>query len=150
MYPKKTTEKANGNCFVVAASIAGAFADRLFLMSEPGVSEGIALIDDELVAKYDADIKSVRCVHGSVTRPLDGRRHTHAWVEIDLGEKMNHLTVMVDYSNGQAVNIPRQYYYELGEIDHDEVRRYTPEETLKQMVRSEHWGPWDDIFEEAA
>ena len=81
-------------------------------------------------------------VHGMVSGQgkLEGRRFGHAWVEIDDGP----LIMVLDQSNGRNLLLPRDMYYRIGEVDPEECRRYTPEETLHQLARHHHWGPWEE------
>jgi hypothetical protein len=81
-------------------------------------------------------------VHGVVggQGPLEGRRIHHAWVEVDDGP----VVMVVDVSNDKNLVLPRDAYYRLGQVVPDECRRYTPEEAIIAMVRSEHWGPWEE------
>lgn len=81
-------------------------------------------------------------VHGVVSGhgPLRGRRFGHAWVEVDDGP----VVMVVDPSNDRTVVMARTDYYRLGRVLPEECRRYTPEEAVIEMVRSEHWGPWEE------
>lgn len=81
-------------------------------------------------------------VHGVVNGQgsLAGRRIGHAWVEVDDGP----VVMVVDVSNDRHLVMPRDAYYQLGRVVPEECRRYTPEEAIIEMVRSRHWGPWED------
>lgn len=83
-------------------------------------------------------------VHGVVIGqgPLDGRRVDHAWVEVEGGHYT--VTLVVDRSNGRNLLLPRDMYYRLGRIVEAECTRYTPEETRTNMLRTEHFGPWEE------
>ena len=105
--------------------------------------------------------RNVRVVHGTVRyqgsdpRVPDGAHITHAWVEYD--EVVNvpddappelrrawdnrPFPVVVDRSNGNNVETPRQVYYGIGEVENP--TRYTVEEAQLNMLRSGHYGPWD-------
>ncbi len=85
----------------------------------------------------------VYLVHGIPTlrdeRTLEstGKRYGHAWVEF------------VDFVFDSAANmmIPKDAYYEEGQIDEAEVVRYTLDEARKLVVEHEHYGPWDERLE---
>jgi hypothetical protein len=81
--------------------------------------------------------ESVLC-HGLVTGqgPIAGERIGHAWIEIAGG------AVVLDFSNGNNVCLPAAVYYGIGQIDPEEVKRYTRKEACKQMLTNEHFGPW--------
>lgn len=76
--------------------------------------------------------------HGEATGQgaIEGVRFGHAWVEVD--------DTVFDFSNGGSHVLPRDRYYALGEIDEKEVRRYTKDETLAWMLKTHHYGPWDE------
>ena len=38
----------------------------------------------------------------------------------------------------------RERYYELGQIE--DVVSYTSAEAMVQLLKHEHWGPWDDVL----
>lgn len=139
------SDEPQGNCFCVAAHITTAVGrTRPSIITEyEGVAPALETIR-QLVESYDADTESVRTCHGWVVRPSDGLVHLHAWVEIDMGEEQKFTTVVLDYSNGHEAVVLRPDYYEAGQIKHEGVVRYTRTETLLNMVRHGHYGPWDD------
>lgn len=67
----------------------------------------------------------------------EGLRYWHAWVEVTTPAG----TVVVDYSNGLEVVMPRTRYYRLGQIR--DVRRYTPDQARAMAAEWGHLGPWD-------
>lgn len=79
-------------------------------------------------------------VHGTVTGqgPVAGIRFGHAWLE--LGD------LVFDFSNGKNVAMPRERYYEIGDIREEQVRRYEPEEARAEVDRTGHWGPWAPVI----
>lgn len=104
-----------------------------------------------------ADDPTARLVHGRpVGRgPIEGVRYDHAWVEttqeVDLsrlcdlpGEgRVIRLVSVVDRSNGLDLPaLPRDLYYLLGNVDEDDVRRYTRSEAAALGVDTGHYGPW--------
>lgn len=68
--------------------------------------------------------------------PLQGQPVDHAWVE--LGD------VVFDQANGLDIVLRRERYYEIGQIKSDRVRRYTKQEATEKMLKTGHYGPWDD------
>lgn len=94
----------------------------------------------------------VRIVHG---RPLAtapaahaGTRFFHAWVEMRLPGAG---WVVVDYSNGLEVRMPRSRYYRLGQLAEGDVVRYTVAGARRQMEATGTYGPWHpSLFEEVA
>ena len=82
----------------------------------------------------DLDPETV-LVHGRVTQPTTGMRHTHAWLE--LGD------VVFDHSNRKVLVTRRDSYYRSGEIEPAETWRYTQDEARTMAVSFKHWGPWE-------
>ena len=76
-------------------------------------------------------------VHGEVggQGKLDGVRYGHAWVEINGS--------VIDPSNGRTICMKREAYYALGKVD--AVRRYSFQETIRQMADTAHYGPWGEV-----
>jgi hypothetical protein len=79
--------------------------------------------------------------HGTATGrgPIAGQRFGHAWIEGELSG----TPVVFDFSNGLKTIVPRGTYYRLGEINPDEVRRYTAKEACVLMLKTGHFGPWE-------
>lgn len=80
--------------------------------------------------------------------PIEGVRHAHAWVERldrlkfpDLDRTVEIVTC-IDKSNGKDVAFPAELYYKVGDIDPDEVQRYTVPEASALAFEHGHWGPW--------
>lgn len=104
------------------------------------------------IPTYEAE--DWRLVHGTVSgregSPVEGIRFGHAWLECTVvlavprlrGEDVS-FTMVHDFSNGKAIELPADLYYRLGEIDPSVVRRYTQTEVAVNILRREHWGPWD-------
>ncbi len=82
-------------------------------------------------------------VHANVTGqgPIEGVRYGHAFTEFQ-HEDDNEITMVYDPS--ADVTLPADFYYALGQINPDEVRRYSLEEMNKKLTESRIWGPWDD------
>jgi hypothetical protein len=86
---------------------------------------------------YGDDKGKVKLVHGMVNGQgtLEGKRYGHAWVEY--GNKV------LDHSNGRKLEIPKSTYYAIGKVDPSQNKYYTPEETMKWMMKAKHYGPWE-------
>jgi hypothetical protein len=67
--------------------------------------------------------------------PLRGQRIDHAWVE--RGD------IVLDLANGGHIELPKQRYYRLGEINPAECHYYTGHEACAQILEHEHFGPWE-------
>jgi len=78
----------------------------------------------------------VHLVHGMVSGQgeLEGRRFMHAWVEVG--------DVVIDPE--QDVTIRKEQYYEVGEINEDDLMRYNRHETMIKLAQTKHWGPWTE------
>lgn len=133
--PRKSKERAMnddgtpdgvGDCFEVAGNL---------VLNEPGL---------------------VLC-HGLVTHPAEGYRHWHAWVErttefaVPLPDfpqsgrtRLVAVVECIDKANGHDALLPRDFYYGVGGIDRDQVRRYERAEAAVKMVKTGHYGPWPD------
>lgn len=83
--------------------------------------------------------------HGAVTGygPIEGVRYGHAWVE--LHGDANFL--VLDHSNGRRMTVFGPVYYEAGQVNPEEVRRYTRTEALANFIMFETFGYWDPFFE---
>lgn len=102
----------------------------------------------------------------------EGIRFNHAWVETDdvndtmqqimesiknipadarasymgIAESMREagmLTTIHDNSNGRQITMPLNLYYSAGNIDPEDLRKYTLEEAQEMMERHGHYGPWE-------
>jgi hypothetical protein len=84
--------------------------------------------------------KTHTLVHANVTGrgPIEGVRYGHAFTEFE----GDYGTLVHDPSAG--VTLPADLYYRLGQINPDEVRRYSYNEMTEKLVETEIWGPWDD------
>jgi hypothetical protein len=88
--------------------------------------------------------------------PIEGIRFGHAWIErtdpLPEGlpddmrqafEDAGYNVTVLDHSNGQQIEMPRVLYYQIGNINEADVRRFTKEEAMIAAVRAGHYGPWD-------
>lgn len=89
-----------------------------------------AFVTRDEVLKYPDDY---RLVHGNAATLRQDEAVNHAWVEE--GE------VVHEVSNGRASVYAKEAYYARFGIT--TVRRYTPEQALRLMIRNGHSGPWD-------
>lgn len=82
----------------------------------------------------NAELLDARLAHGLVNGmgEAEGRRYGHAWVEIG--------DVVIDTESGWTGR--REKYYELGQVG--EVKLYDRETMLINLLKSEHWGPWEE------
>ena len=129
------TEEINGDCFEVAANIVSVY-NMQYAATTAASSAGI-----EVLKAMDVEEDELMLVHGWVTRPTDGRRHEHGWVEMILHE------LVVDFSNGHHSIIPKELYYRAGCIDEDELVTYTEAQAKRMMVEHETYGPWEKSSE---
>ena len=124
-------------------------SDALFVEAEAGdcfEAAGKYIMDNGVSTWLNPDKKidkKLILVHGEVggQGPLEGVRYGHAWVEDG--------NMVIDKSNGRDIKMPKDVYYALGKVIPDfppfkpNLHKYTPEEFRKQVLRHEHWGPWD-------
>jgi len=78
--------------------------------------------------------------HGVVTGQggnVQGIRYVHAWLE--------NTDVVLDYSNGNTLALPKTTYYRYGNIE--KVVRYTVSEALQMALETRTYGCWDKIFD---
>jgi hypothetical protein len=69
---------------------------------------------------------------------ISGIRYGHAWIEDDV--------MVYDYSNGRELQIPKQIYYAIGNIETSnpkKYRKYTFEQARRKMSESGTYGCWD-------
>jgi hypothetical protein len=81
-----------------------------------------------------------KLVHAIVTGqgPIKGVQHGHAWVEIG--------DTVLDYSNGRTIEMPKQIYYAVGNVDpsnSDEYKTYSFKEMADISMDQGTYGPWE-------
>lgn len=81
-----------------------------------------------------------KLVHAIVTGqgPIKGVQHGHAWVEIG--------DTVLDYSNGRTIEMPKQIYYAVGNVDpnnSDEYKTYSFKEMADISLDQGTYGPWE-------
>jgi len=108
------------------------------------------------------DKKTAKICHGVPMGQgkIEGIRFDHAWVEVtrktDFGdadpsnpqvkfmmERFSTQVIVYDYSNGRELQMPRELYYAIGQIDSDDVKRFSAQEAYNQMSEKGFYGPWE-------
>ncbi len=77
---------------------------------------------------------------------LRGRRYGHAFTLYNhpkTGDEMVH-DPNPKLNNGKGIDMDARAYFALGNINPDEVKRYTHEEMGRKLIDTEQWGPWDE------
>ncbi len=79
-------------------------------------------------------------IHAEVTGQgaISGIKYGHAWIEDDV--------LVYDYSNGRKLEIPKDFYYAIGNIktsNPKKYRKYTFLEAKRKMVKTGNYGCWD-------
>ena len=93
----------------------------------------------EFLVEHRGAINYLVC-HGIVRGqgPNKGNYIAHAWVEDE------HFAYDHDASTNNVTRIPKGYYYHLGDIDPNKVKRYNPAEVVMHATETGHGGPWDE------
>lgn len=76
---------------------------------------------------------------------IAGIRFPHGWAEYTQpvpGAPEGGIRMVVDKSNGNDIEVPAALYYRIGNINPDDVQRYTTFQARVEMVKTGHWGPW--------
>ena len=87
--------------------------------------------------KDQGDLLVHALVHGRGS--ASGHRFPHAWVETKEG-------VAMDHSEGKNIDMPKEIYYVLGNINPEEkgaYETYTLAQVRKKVTQYKHYGPWD-------
>ena len=85
-------------------------------------------------------------VHGYPTlRRSPWKKFGHAWIEVELEGQV----LVKDMSNGKDIEMPRELYYSVGNINPDECRRYTLADLRRYVTETKHWGPWEEKLDGA-
>jgi hypothetical protein len=90
--------------------------------------------------------------------PIEGIRHVHAWVEMTIEMSPSNSFVFcldagepIEWGVKDGCEIfQKDHYYELGQIEEENVVRYSRNQMLAQMRFTEHYGPWSSIFKGVA
>lgn len=122
----------NGNCYEQAI---------LYVLAQDGFDDRELFVCHGIVGGFEMDGEYVI-------------RHGHAWVEYRQDYPNPNLPAdfqiwkCIDKSNGNDSELPRELYYKFGNIDPDEVIRYSKEDAMKIVLIEENYGPWwKHIFE---
>ena len=117
---------ADGDCFEVAGRIA---------------ANGLRTDEHRTLTNFTV-------CHALVMHP-EGFRHWHAWIEVT--ETVNFpqigpvpMVIAIDKSNGNDTALPVALTYKIAQVEHDDVRRYTADEACALMLRTGHFGPWEE------
>lgn len=95
----------------------------------------------ELADTYE----DVRVVHGvplGTGGEAEGLRFPHAWVEFTQMIGDFPVEFVADFSNGNEVIIPKQMYYQIGNIDPDFNKSFDVDEVERLIDENGHAGPW--------
>ena len=122
-----SADREDGDCFEVAALIVCDIPSDI-----DGVNVARKMIDE-------INPTFVKLAHGFVSRPDDGFRHAHGWVEL----WMNGALFVLDHSNNKRFFGFATRYYSAGNIKDDECWKYTPDAARHAMIREETYGPWE-------
>ena len=81
--------------------------------------------------------KQFKLCHGVALLASDRKPYGHCWIEKG--------SMVMDFSNGKKLALPKKKYYKLGGIPVKgyPVYRYSGKEAATQMVKLGHWGPWE-------
>lgn len=83
-------------------------------------------------AIIDGSVSGMLC-HGTVWHSETGW-HGHCWLEVS-GD------LVLDFSNGHQVLLPREVYYVLGNVK--DVKRYSPEQARELIEKEGNYGTWE-------
>lgn len=76
-----------------------------------------------------------KLVHGIVINQADHLPMGHCWIENN--------EMVLDFSNGREIEMPKMLYYALGNIVESDCIKYTAEEVRHWILETGHWGPWE-------
>jgi hypothetical protein len=83
--------------------------------------------------------ENLRLAHGNVTGQtgyVKDQRYGHAWLELEIPDKFV-------FDTEQNAMIPKDRYYQVGNIDCNEVKLYDLKEVRGWLTQTEHYGPWE-------
>ena len=127
---------------------------RTGAMKDPDITGFLTEVDDQFESPvgdcFEAAYKKLyevfrehpeaKLVHAIVTGqgPIKGVQHGHAWVEIG--------DTVLDYSNGRTIEMPKQIYYAVGNIDpsnSNKYKTYSFKEMADISMDQGTYGPWE-------
>ncbi len=79
-------------------------------------------------------------VHGTVlmnSGHMKGARDEHAWIE------MGGTVIDPSINPENPKRVPKDVYYQVGQINEKELKKYTVSEMVAQCLVTRHYGPWD-------
>lgn len=124
----------NGDCFVKAGRII--LDVKVGGSHSPDLQAALSTLGSPKI-----DEKDFRLVHAIVTGqgPVAGRKFSHGFV-------LWKRSIVIDYSNGNELVMPKSLYYKIGHID-EKLKggyvEYSVSDAAKKMMLNKHWGPWD-------
>ena len=122
--PRIHPDGSTGNCYEFSARLLGGE-----LLYSPEIGD----LQSEVPA---LDLSLAQLVHG---KPQGIQyENGHAWVEAS----HKGITYCLDASMNPCLVIPKEEFYSLGEINEEEVVRYSRAEALKMITTHRHWGAW--------
>lgn len=89
----------------------------------------------EVHAKFQQIHPNFTLCHSTVQHAIEPVRYAHCWLELNC--------MVLDISNGKTNLLPKDLYYAAGQINEDEVLRYTRMQAAKHMADTGKWGPWE-------
>jgi hypothetical protein len=98
---------------------------------------------------HELGLKNVEVIQATVMGrgSLEGQRFGHSWIEADgptlppiNGVQFPPFRNVYDWSSNNHVIMPQALYYHLGSVE--DIHRYDLDQTMAQMVETEHYGPW--------
>jgi hypothetical protein len=132
--PRIHPDGSTGNCYEFSARLLGG---ELLYSPEIGDLQSEVLVFDFSQASYvELDFSLAQLAHGK-PRGIQ-YENGHAWVEAS----HRGITYCLDASMNPCLVIPKEEFYSLGEINEEEVARYSIAEAMKMITTHRHWGAW--------
>lgn len=106
-------------------------------MSKGDCYEANALQIIDLMKQDPKNLSKAMLCHGKVlgkSGAVDGEWFGHAWIEIG--------DCLIDFSNGKKIITRKEKVAD--RIDQTTVKRYTPLQTARMLLKTEVYGPWTD------
>ena len=126
--PRIHPDGSTGNCYEFSARLLGG---ELLYSPEIGDLQSEAQVLGEML-----DLSLAQLVHG---KPQGIQyENGHAWVEVSHRAH----TFCLDASMNPCLVMSKEKFYSLGEINEEEVVRYSRAEALMLITTHRHWGAW--------
>ncbi|MCK5537606.1 MAG: hypothetical protein KAI79_12320 [Bacteroidales bacterium] len=115
--------------------------DRISLFEKRLTADGTCFIDSQ---RYMDEHKNLKLVHGLVTGQgdIEGIRYNHSWVED--GDTV--IDPAAKERGKRTYKFPKELYYAIGDIKENTTFRYTYKEMIKNMIKTENYGPWEPVL----